>query len=495
MDLLNFKFWSGSEDSLHAYLMAIKQMVEAGVTEPVKAAGINDDEDEDENDRVPRLFSKQGDIGVITIAGPLNNTDSWRNEYLGATGYPEIRAALVHAAKNESVKAIVLDVKSGGGAVSGVTDTAALVAMIDSKVKPVHTYSDGMIASAAYWLGSSARTVSIGKVTEAGSLGVLTVHQDLSKMFSEMGVTMTVLRAGKFKALGNSYEPLSEPARAEIQGQLDQMYTLFLQHVADARGVSYEVADQKMGQGRVFVGQAAVDVGLADSVTTFDALLSKIQGGIDAANSSPKYGSSFSKGTLVKSALTEQQVAALAMGAGSGTDEESKAAAEKAAAEKAEADKAAADAAASDKAAADKAEADKAAADAGGAVALKAQVDLLQAQLGQAQGQLLDVQMKLRDAEAALAPAQASIDKMRPVVRQSVANLRIALGGTAAGVDALNDEALLAEQATLAETFNSKFKAGGVAAVPQGEPAEKVGEVQSLDSARQARIRATRPSN
>jgi hypothetical protein len=181
------------------------------------------------------------------------------------------------------------------------------------------------------------------------------------------------------------------------------------------------------------------------------------------------------------------------MGAGSGTDEESKAAAEKAAAEKAEADKAAADAAAADKAAADKAEAEKA--DAGGAVALKAQVDLLQAQLGQAQGQLLDVQMKLRDAEAALAPAQASIDKMRPVVRQSVANLRIALGGTAAGVDALNDEALLAEQATLAETFNSKFKAGGVAAVPQGEPAEKVGEVQSLDSARQARIRATRPSN
>lgn len=486
MELLNFKFWSGSEDSLHAYLTSIKQMVEAGVTEPPKRAGYGNQDEEDE--MVPRLFSQQGDIGVISIAGPLNNTDSWKNEYIGATGYPEIRAALVHAAQQADVKAIVLDIKSGGGAVSGVTDTAELVAMVDQKVKPVYAFSDGMIASAAYWLGSSARSVDIGKVTEAGSIGVLTVHQDLSKLFADMGVKMTVLRAGEYKALGNSYEPLSDKARAEIQGQLDQMYTVFVQHVADSRGVSYAVADEKMAQGRVFVGQAAVDAGLVDSVTSFDALLSKIQGGIDAEKSSPKYGASFSKGTFVKSALTEQQIAALASGSGSGTDEESKAAADKAAADKAAAEQAAqAEAEAKEKAEAD-------AAEAGSSVALKAQVDLLQAQLGQAQGQLLDVQVRLRDAEAALAPVQASIEKMRPVVRQSVANLRVAMGGTAAGVEALNDEALLAEQSSLAEQFQSKFKAGGVAAVPQGEPAEKVGDAQGYDSARQARIRATRPN-
>lgn len=485
MELLNFKFWSGSEDSLHAYLTSIKQMVEAGVTEPPKRAGYWNQDEEDE--MVPRLFSQQGDIGVISIAGPLNNTDSWKNEYIGATGYPEIRAALVHAAQQDDVKAIVLDIKSGGGAVSGVTDTAELVAMVDQKVKPVYAFSDGMIASAAYWLGSSARSVDIGKVTEAGSIGVLTVHQDLSKLFADMGVTMTVLRAGEYKALGNSYEPLSDKARAEIQRQLDQMYTVFVQHVADSRGVSYAVADEKMAQGRVFVGQAAVDAGLVDSVTSFDALLSKIQGGIDAEKSSPKYGASFSKGTFVKSALTEQQIAALASGSGSGTDEESKAAADKAAADKAAAEQAAqAEAEAKEKAEAD-------AAEAGSSVALKAQVDLLQAQLGQAQGQLLDVQVRLRDAEAALAPVQASIEKMRPVVRQSVANLRVAMGGTAAGVEALNDEALLAEQSSLAEQFQSKFKAGGVAAVPQGEPTEKAGEVGG-DSAHLARIRATRPN-
>ncbi len=465
MELLNFKFWAGSEDSLHAYLTSIKQMVEAGVTEPTKRAGHGSQEEP----RTPRLFSRHGDIGVISIAGPLNNTDSWRNEYIGATGYQEIRAALVHAAQQADVKAIVLDIKSGGGAVSGVTDTADLVAMVDQKVKPVYAFSDGMIASAAYWLGSSARSVDIGKVTEAGSIGVLTVHQDLSKLFADMGVTMTVLHAGEYKALGNSYEPLSDKARAEIQGQLDQMYTVFVQHVADSRGVSYAVADEKMAQGRVFVGQAAVDAGLVDSVTSFDALLSKIQGGIDAEKSSPKYGASFSRGSsMPKVALTEQQIAALAAGAGAAQDP--------AAAQEPQAPAAAQEPAADN---------DK--------VALKAQNDLLASQLAGSQAQVVDLTVKLGAAEAALTPLNASIEAMRPVVRQSVKTLRVALGGAAAGVDSMNDSALLAEHASLSEQFTNKFKAGGVAAVPQGEPTEKAGEVGG-DSAHLARIRATRPN-
>jgi hypothetical protein len=57
----------------------------------------------------------------------------------------------------------------------------------------------------------------------------------------------------------------------------------------------------------------------------------------------------------------------------------------------------------------------------------------------------------------------------------------------------MNDSALLAEHASLSEQFTNKFKAGGVAAVPQGEPTEKAGEVGG-DSAHLARIRATRPN-
>lgn len=490
MDILDIKLWAGSEDALHAYLASVKRMFEAGVSAPEKGSYAYQAEDEK---RAPRLFSQQGDVGIVTIAGPLNNTDSWRNEYIGATGYPEIRAALVHAATQEGVKAIVLDIKSGGGAVSGVTDTAELVAMIDAKVKPVHAYSDGVIASAAYWLGSSARTLDIGKVTEAGSLGVLTVHQDLSKMFSEMGVTMTVMRAGKYKALGNAYEPLSDLAKTEIQGQLDQMYGMFVQHVADARGVPYATADQKMGQGRVFVGQAAVDVGLADSITSFDALLSKIQGGIDAKSSYPKYGANFSKGLPVKKALTEQEIAALAAGGTPAADQGDEAA--RAAAAKAEADAAAAAQAEADAAAQAEAEAAAAAAaqaPASDVVALKAQVDLLTAQVAAAQGQLVDLTVKLQAAESAVAPLKDVITKMRPVAQKSVSNLRVALGQSAAGVDALTDESLLAEHASLSAQFTEKFKVGGVAGVAPADTADKGASTPEPSALKKARLAATR---
>lgn len=484
MDLLDFKFWAGSEDSLHAYLSAVKKMGEAGVTQPEKVAYAGGQNQPD----VPRLLSRQGDVAVISISGPLNNTDSWRNEYVGAVGYPEIRAALVHAASDAGVKTIVLDIKSGGGAVSGVTDTADLIAMIDTKVKPVHAYSDGMIASAAYWLGSSARSVDIGKVTEAGSVGILTVHQDLSKMFAEMGVTMTVLRAGKYKAMGNSYEPLSDSAKAEIQGQLDQMYQLFAQHVADSRGVTYAVADQQMAQGRVFVGQAAVTAGLVDSVTTFDAFMSKISAGIDAQKNSPKYGSKLLQGTQVKTALTDQQVAALA--AGGGLTAVAAASAEAVVVPTAPAAPAAA---AAPVAASPEATATLASATLDQNIAtLQAQITLLTSQAATAQGQLVDAQVALRAAEASAAPLKASIDKMRPVVQKSVSNLRVALGHSAAGVEALGDDSLLAEQASLAAQFTDKFKVGGVAGVAPVSPADKKAIAPEQNALHMARIAATR---
>jgi capsid assembly protease len=430
---------------------------------------------------------------VVTISGALNNTDSWLNEYRNASGYPEIREALIHAAKDPEVVEILLDIKSGGGAVSGVTDTADLIRMVDTKVKPVHAFSDGMIASAAYWLGSSARKLTIGKVTEAGSVGVITVHQEYTKMLEEAGITPTVIRAGKYKALGTPYEKLSDLAQGTIQAQLDQLYGVFIEHVADRRGVSVEQFDKSMGQGRVFIGQDAVDVGLVDAVSTFDAVVSDLQRGIDSRKEQPKYGANFSKGNLVKNALTEQDIAAMASGAaqtaagapvvsegagsGAGSLPEGESGGE---------DTAAGEASASSEGSAQE--------DAPALATANAQVALLKDQLAQANDKIVELQVQAREVGASLAPLRASLDAMRPVVQKSVANLRVAMGGSAAGVEALDDGALLAEHGSLAASFTNKFKVGGVAAVSSGESTEKKGAAEGFDAARAARIRSTRPS-
>ena len=479
------RFWAGTEESLAAYIAENKHLAETKPAQP--EASIYDP---NAQQPAPRLFSKQGSVGVITIQGSLVNSSSWVNEYLGRAGYPEIRDALIHAASNPDIKAIALDIKSGGGAVSGVSDTADLISTIDAQVKPVYAYSDGMIASAAYWLGSSARSLDIGKVAEAGSIGVLVVHQENSKMLEEAGITTTVIRSGKFKAQGLSVEALSTLGKETLQAQVDHLNSMFVDHVASARGTSSAQVESKMGQGRVFIGQQAVDAGLADSVSNFDAFMSKVQQGIDIGNQKSKSGANLTKGPHVKNALTEQQIAAMAAGGASAsgalpagdTTEAATLAAAAAAAAEAEAEakaKADADALAATEAAAEGAKPD-------------AVVSMLQTQLAAAQSQIVALSVDLKVATDAAQASKDSAERMRPIARQAVGNLRVALGGVAAGVDALADDALLAEHANLASQFSTKFKVGGVAAISSSAATEKA-TGDAADSVRMARIRATRP--
>ena len=486
MDVFYTGAWAGTQASLDLYIATLKRVTEDGSLAARMGADVHDSTVPREG--LPRLFSKQGDIGVISVAGPLNNSSSWMNEWLGFTGYPEIREALIHAVSDASVKRIVLDVKSGGGAVSGVSDTGDLIRAISTKVKTIDTYSDGMIASAAYWLGSSAKSVTIGNVTEAGSIGVLVMHQEMSKMLEKAGITVNVIRSGKFKALGNSAEPLSELGKEIIQAQVDHMAGLFNDHVADMRGTTAELVDKNMGQGRVFIGQQAVDVGLVDAVANFDTFMSKIQGQIDSGKQQPKYGANLQKGSIPmsKTALTQQAIAALAAGAVAALEGETLTPEQLAAAEtKAAEDKVIADADAA------KVIADAEAAAAASKPANAEVVAMLQSQLATAQGQVVQLNVDLQGAKLAGEASTKSAEVMRPIVRASLGVLRISLGGSTAGVEDLTDDNLLSEHANLAAQFNSKLPGGRVSAVLPLTKSEKV-DASVDDPVRQARLDATR---
>lgn len=483
--LLDIKYWAGTEESFGIYLLCLKKMIDSGELEKFGGSAWGGEQaGAQPAEQVPRLFSMSGDIGVITIAGPLNNSDSRANAWYGMTGYPEIREALIYAAKKPEVGAIMLDVASGGGAVAGVFDTANLISTIDKGVKPVHAFSGGGVMSAAYLLASSARSVNIDQMAEAGSIGVVAVHQEMTKMFAEIGITPTVIRSGKYKALGNPFEPLSDTALAEMQGQVDHLAGIFDQHVADKRGTTAAVVNAKMGQGRIFIGQQAKDVGLVDNVMSFDALATKVQGGIDSSNASPKYGADSTnknnKGyDVTKAALTAQAIAALELGAG---------AVEPTAEEKA---------AAVAEAAVTSAAAAAAAAVTTPATAAKepTALEVVQGQLAEAQGKVTSLTMEVRDAKAEHDKVKGSHASMRAIAVASTSKLKIALGQTPGGEDALDDTALLAQHEALSKQFTEKFKVGGVAAVAADGAGDKnKGQEVVADSIHKARIAATRPS-
>lgn len=261
----------GSEESYDRAVAALEKMQK--IKAEKVSAGVSASLIEDAEDSSPYLSVRDG-VGIVTINGSLiDGSYGELGMMFGVTGYGDIQQALTEAVSNPAVNSIMLMVKSGGGSVSGVSETAKFIQTVD-KIKPVITYSSSMMASAALWLGLSARKSYVSDTTIAGSIGTVTVlFSDYRQMQAE-GVDAVVVRSGKYKALGGSLEPISDLVIAETQKDIDYLADLFLTYVAERRGVNKVSADSLFGQGRTFIGKQAVDVGLVDAVLSYNQAFS-----------------------------------------------------------------------------------------------------------------------------------------------------------------------------------------------------------------------------
>lgn len=462
-----YQLWAGTDDALATALAAQTRFEAASVAE-LQAMSASDGS---EDDKVPHMFSQHGEVGVISIRGPLSNSDSIWAKYFGVATYPDIREALAYAAGNPEVKGILLAINSGGGAVNGVEDTSRLMAQINKSIKPVYTHTDGMMASGGYWLGVNGRKVFASSTSIVGSIGVITTHMEQSEALKNEGIGVTVIRAGKYKALANPYEKLTDQAKEEIQSKANDIYDIFIGHVAEQRGVTAAVADQKMGQGREFLGSRAAEVGLTDGVKNFEETLAFVQRAVSKVDTSKSLinngkkqeGSAF----MPRASLTPQQLAAIeagasiedVSGASASTEDQAAAAAAASTAASSEADAAAAAAAAG----ATEGDAAQAAAAATAPSAPADVVSYLQAQVADKDKLLLEANVKIHNLEASAAETKTTFDGLVEIARGSLQKISIALGGTGDAVASLSPTQLLADHAAMSTKFKERFKVGGVA--------------------------------
>lgn len=480
MSIKEERCWAGSEAS---YETAMEAEIKI-------AAGGFDKEDECES---PRLLGVSDGLAIITIKGPLVNSDSPYLKYFGVTGYPEIRDAVLAAVSDPEVKQILLDVDSGGGAVSGCADTSALIRAAH-KVKPITTYGETM-ASAAYWLGCSAGRVYSGKAALVGSIGVKATFKEYSKANEMEGVTVTVIRAGKYKALADSNEPLTKAGEAQIQAMADASYEVFVDHVAEMRGRTYEYTDKTMADGQEFIGQAAVDVGLTDGTTTFDAVVGGLKKKILASLSKPMDNTGTNRfklsgdlapttpedSTMAKKALTEADIAALAAGAAieavveAVTDTTETVTAEVQSGVQEETTPEAVVEQVQEPVKADPT------------------VQYLQSQIKDKDSELLQAGIKLAKAEEQLAELKATVEPLLSIAVKSVTNMAVALKSAPVATLSTPAAQVLAEHSRLSDLFQKQFPIGGVAAVSaSNEPKKSAAYV--MTNVTKAQLNAVRGS-
>lgn len=222
-------------------------------------------------------------VAVIPVVGTLVRRTVGLEAQSGLTSYGMIEERLHAALQDDAVKGILLDIDSPGGEAGGVFDLADQI-FAARKVKPIWAVANEEAFSAAYAIAAAAERLYLSRTGGVGSIGVIAVHLDQSEAEADAGLKYTAIYAGDHKNDLSPHEPLSDPARAQLQGEVNRIYEMFAGSVAKMRGL--DVTAVKATQAALYFGDQSIAVGLADRIGTMGDALSDLTTSL-ARSSSP----------------------------------------------------------------------------------------------------------------------------------------------------------------------------------------------------------------
>lgn len=212
--------------------------------------------------------TKTGDaIGVITIAGEISDGQAGP----GAAGAERI-TQLLDDALDDDLKALVVRVDSPGGTVTGSEAIRRAILRHKTKGIPIVVSMGNMAASGGYWVATPADRIFAEPETLTGSIGIYGVLPTFESLLNDIGVTSDGVKTTPLSGQPDLLGGLTPEAAAVLQATVNSGYERFLGLVASSRKVSRERADE-LGQGRVWDGGTARQLGLVDQFGDLDAAL------------------------------------------------------------------------------------------------------------------------------------------------------------------------------------------------------------------------------
>jgi protease IV len=167
-------------------------------------------------------------------------------------------------AGDNRVKALIVEIDSPGGSVSGGESLHDAIAQVAAK-KPVVVVMDGIAASAGYMIAVPASRIFAQEGTLTGSIGVLLPTGDVSGLLKTLGISMDDIVSGPLKDQPSYTKPLTPEGRAVLQGIVMDMYDQFVEMVAAGRHMDPDKVRQ-LGDGRAYTGRQALKLGLVDAI-------------------------------------------------------------------------------------------------------------------------------------------------------------------------------------------------------------------------------------
>jgi len=277
---MEYEIWLGSEASYQVVQKYLKQFMGADyVKEAFQRQGYNEESELCPVFGVDRerpgltILRKIGEQTVMQVAGSLTpNFSFWHRWVRGeVVSYEAIRDALA-ICQEQGITDVIMHFDTGGGSVRGLSQTSDAMKAFERNGGQIRAHSDAYVASAGYWLMCGAKSATASEMTEIGSIGTMAVVRTLVNTEENMGVKFTVIKAGKYKALGNPFEELTPEIKKRLQDNIDETNDFFLKRVSVERNLMLSETGV-WAEGQMFFAEKARQVGLIDRVTTMDDLI------------------------------------------------------------------------------------------------------------------------------------------------------------------------------------------------------------------------------
>ncbi len=171
--------------------------------------------------------------------------------------------------EDADVKAVVLRVNSPGGSAYGSEQIWREVVLLKA-AKPVIVSMGDCAASGGYYISCAADCIVANSTTLTGSIGIFGMLPVAEKLLKEkIGLDFDVVKTNKLADMGSFARSFRPEESAIMQNYVNDGYDLFLKRCADGRKMSVEDID-KIGQGRVWTGSKAKELGLVDEIGDLD---------------------------------------------------------------------------------------------------------------------------------------------------------------------------------------------------------------------------------
>ena len=203
------------------------------------------------------FLKRQPRVAVIRLQGAIGTG--------GRSLSDQAMAAVIEKAFRSKPAAVALVINSPGGSpVQSALIAARIRRLADEKAVPVHGFVEDVAASGGYWLACAADQIWVDASSLVGSIGVIFASFGFPELMAKQGVERRVVTAGKSKSLADPFLPQKPEDVERLRALQAPIHEAFIAHVKARRGIRLVGAD--LFNADIWVGQKAVDLGLADGV-------------------------------------------------------------------------------------------------------------------------------------------------------------------------------------------------------------------------------------